>query len=126
MILEGVDRKELEALAEAGALVTISASQLLAAIVRFEQLEEKVARWRAIAATAVNLRPLTGTIPTNRRNPEAKGQAKAQASEGQKGAQERHSSRWPIPIMLRITNSTGAGENATIVRESAGGRKHWL
>ncbi|MEZ5325767.1 MAG: DUF6444 domain-containing protein [Verrucomicrobiales bacterium] len=43
MILEGVDRKELEALAEAGALVTISASQLLAVIVRFEQLEEKVA-----------------------------------------------------------------------------------
>ena len=42
MPIEGVDRKQLEELAEAGAAVTIPASLLLSLIVKIEKLEEEV------------------------------------------------------------------------------------
>ncbi|MEZ5329060.1 MAG: DUF6444 domain-containing protein [Verrucomicrobiales bacterium] len=78
MILEGVDRKELEALAEAGALVTISASQLLAVIVRFEQLEEKVASLES------NSRNSSKPPSSDRHNPN-----KPKKPRGKKGKRKR-------------------------------------
>ncbi|MEZ5325797.1 MAG: DUF6444 domain-containing protein [Verrucomicrobiales bacterium] len=80
MILEGVDRKELEALAEAGALVTISASQLLAVIVRFEQLEEKVASLESNSRNSSKLPSSDRHNPNKTEETQSKkGQAKAQA-----------------------------------------------
>ena len=44
MPVEGIDRNELEELAEAGASVTVPASLLLALIVKIEKLEEEALR----------------------------------------------------------------------------------
>jgi len=43
VLLEGIDRKELERLAQEAALVTVRASALLSFVVKIEQLEEKIA-----------------------------------------------------------------------------------
>ena len=96
MILEGVDRKELEALAEAGALVTISASQLLAVIVRFEQLEEKVASLESNSRNSSKPPSSDRHNPNKPKKPRGKKGKRKRKPGGQKGLKRRSPRKSPL------------------------------
>ncbi|MEZ5330336.1 MAG: hypothetical protein R3F19_35255 [Verrucomicrobiales bacterium] len=125
MILEGVDRKELEALAEAGALVTISASQLLAVIVRFEQLEEKVASLESNSRNSSKPQLPDRHNPNKPKKPRGKKASESASPEARRGAQGKTLKQVADPDHVEDHKLDRRGENATIVGKSAGG-KHWL
>lgn len=96
MPIEGIERKQLEALADAGASVTVPASLLLSLIVRIEQLEEK------IAALESNSRNSSKPPSSDRHNPnkppkKAGGQKGKRRPGGQKGHRGKTLNQVPDP-----------------------------
>jgi len=84
--IEGLDRKQLEKLADAGASVTVAASLLLALVVKLEQLEEEIARLKRDSRTS------SKPPSTDRANPGKPEWKKKRRGDGKRkpGAQNGH------------------------------------
>lgn len=108
MTIEGIDRRQLEELAGAGAPVTVPAALLLALLVRLERLEEEIAGLKR------NSRNSSKPPSSDRNNPgkperksKSKGKRKPGAQKGHRGETLRQVSEPDTVVVHRLGGKCG-------------------